>query len=225
MQRCIKVYMKSLKFSLLFLALLCVCNVLHAQFRIAAHGSYINGTTNTKFRDVGLGVSLERSIIFDKMTFGLGLNYYFPTTINEDIYVYKKNAVEDSVKVNLQHQTFMVNIPARLKLFLKGNTEDDLNIYVIAGAGLWVAPNKSSMSSYDTSVYNAKYSAEIDKKTLTRISIDAGLGIERKLGARVFLFGEILGDFTATKTRVRTSNADFDLPNNLIINAGLRVNI
>lgn len=155
----------------------------------------------------------------DKLVITGGINYYTPITLEESSYANAFSSITSpsSINVSTEEKATFIEFKAGVRYYFGGDYESDFGFYGLAGAGIWVIPWSSTVTEdYNQLLY---YGPEDQSETLTGLTINLGLGIEKG-----FDFGYIFAEagLNLKAKSVNGTTIDQSIPNFAALNLGFR---
>tara|TARA_B100000809_G_C15001700_1_gene481772 strand:- start:131 stop:757 length:627 start_codon:yes stop_codon:yes gene_type:complete len=198
------------------LVMLISIGVSYSQISVGGQFSYLNAFGFGGGPGFGAKIDYANS---DKLVYTGGVNYYLPITLEESTYANAFSSATNpgSISVNSEEKATFIQFHAGVKYYFSGDYESDFGFYCFAGAGVWLIPWTSTVTEeYNQLLY---YGPEDRAETLTGLTIDFGLGIEKGFDFG-YLFAE--GGLNLKAKSVNGSTIDQPIPNFAALNLGFR---
>ncbi len=209
----------------LFLAaalLLSVSQKASAQIRLGGYAGFLHLFGGTGINTMGLGITGEYGSS-DRVSYHGGIGYYFPATITDYTYGYamSNQTSPSQIEIPIEQKISFINAFVGAKYYLVGEFEDDFGLYGLGEAGLIVAPAKTTVGTYDESLYYTTTDNN-ESTTLSNFTVNIGLGTEFNIGVG-FLFADLKFNIPAVQYNSRTGASGLEIPGSLGMNAGFKI--
>jgi len=204
----------------IILLVLLLSSEAYSQISIGGQVSYLNLLGGSSLKNFGIGLKGDYAIN-DKTLVTGGASYFLGSTYSTTTYgnAYSSTTVPSRITLNVDYKVSFIQLFIGGKRYFVGDCEDDFGFYGLGELGLVLAPISTTISDYDSDLYDAGVT-EGSSETLLNFTIGFGLGIEKEFG-----FGYVFADLKLNlpANKVNESTVEIQIPAFMTINAGVRI--